>query len=234
MKTLGLLGGMSFESTVPYYQTINRTVNERLGGHRSARLVLYNVDFDPIVQALNDNRWDEILDTLETAARALEAAGAEALVICTNTIHTIAPELASRIALPLLHIVDPTADAIQQARFKTVGLLGTRFTMEEPCFRERLRARHRIEAIIPPETDREAIHRVIFDELCHGIVRDESRKTYQRVIDDLAERGAEGVILGCTEIAMLIGPDDVSIPTFDTTELHARSAARWALADAQG
>lgn len=235
LKTIGLLGGMSSESTVPYYQTINRTVNERLGGHHSARLVLYNVDFDPIVQALNDGRWDEILSALETATGALEAAGAEGLVICTNTIHAVAPELASRIGIPLLHIVDPTADAIQAAGIRTVGLLGTRFTMEQPFFRERLADRHGIETIIPDGSDRDVLHRVIFDELCHGIIRDESRHAYQRVIGDLGERGAEGVILGCTEIAMLIGPEDVAVPTFDTTELHARSAACWALdADPSG
>lgn len=231
MRTLGLLGGMSSESTVPYYQAINRTVNERLGGHHSARLVLYNVDFDPIVRALNDGHWTDILDILETATRALEAAGAEALVICTNTIHALAPELASRVDIPLLHIVDPTAEAIRQAGMPTVGLLGTRFTMERPFFRERLQDRYGIEAIVPDESERELVHRVVFEELCHGIICEESRRAYQRVIDGLAQRGAEGVILGCTEIALLIGPDDISVPAFDTTELHARSAALWALAD---
>jgi len=231
LKTLGLLGGMSSESTVPYYQTINRTVNERLGGHHSARLVLYNVDFDPIVGALNDGRWANILDTLEAATGALEAAGAEGFVICTNTIHAIAPDLAARINMPLLHIVDPTANAVTQAGLDTVGLLGTRFTMEEAFFRERLRADHGIEAMIPDEADRDLIHRVIYDELCLGTIREESRQAYQRIIADLAAQGAQGVILGCTEISLLIGPDDASVPTFDTTELHARYAANWALTD---
>ena len=235
LKTLGLLGGMSSESTVPYYRTINRTVNERLGGHHSAPLVLHSLDFEPVVRALTDGRWADILDTLETATRALEVAGAEGLVICTNTIHALAPDLASRIDIPLLHIVDPAADAIHAWGLRTVGLLGTRFTMEQAFFRDRLAERHGIEAIVPHESGRDVVHRVIFDELCHGLVRDESRQAYQRVIRGLADRGAEGVILGCTEIAMLIGPDDVSIPTFDTTELHARSAARWALdADPSG
>ncbi len=231
MKILGLIGGMSSESTVPYYQIINRTVNERLGGHHSARLLLYNVDFAPIVASLNEARWPDVLSTLESAACALERAGAEGLVICTNTIHAIAPDLAARIDMPLLHIVDPTAEAVRQAGLDTVGLLGTRFTMEEPFFRERLRDQHEIEAMTPDEAERELIHRVIYDELCRGVVREESRQAYQRIIADLAAQGAQGIILGCTEISLLIGPNDASVPTFDTTELHARYAANWALAE---
>ncbi|MFB6285623.1 MAG: aspartate/glutamate racemase family protein [Candidatus Bipolaricaulia bacterium] len=231
MKTLGLLGGMSPESTIPYYRTINRTVNQRLGGHHSAPLVIYNVDFDPIVRALDDGRWDEIIAILESDSQALEAAGAEGLVICTNTIHAIAPDLAARINIPLLHIVDPTAHAVTEAGLDTVGLLGTRFTMEEAFFRERLQAQHGIEAIIPDDADRDRIHRVIYDELCLGAIREESRQAYQRIIADLAAQGAQGIILGCTEISLLVGPDDASVPLFDTTELHARYAANWALTD---
>jgi len=230
LRTIGLIGGMSWESTVPYYRQINETVKQRLGGLHSARLVLYSVDFHEIEQLQHAGDWDAAGALLARAARALEAAGAGCVVVCTNTMHKVAPAIEAAVSVPLLHIADPTAAAIAQAGLATVGLLGTRFTMEQDFYVDRLRGRHGLEVLVPPPADRERVHRVIYEELCRGVVLDISRGEYRRVIADLVARGAQGVILGCTEISMLVAPPDSPVPLFDTTALHATSAAEWALA----
>lgn len=230
MKTLGLLGGMSWESTLPYYRLINEAVRERLGGLHSARLVLYSVDFAEVEQLQRAGAWDAAGALLADAARALHAAGAEALVLCTNTMHKVAPAIEAAVPVPLLHIADPTAQAIRAAGLHTVGLLGTRFTMEQPFYRERLQTRHGLTVLTPNEADRETVHRVIYDELCRGRVEPASRVAYRRVMADLVARGAQGIILGCTEIALLVDAGDAPVPLFDTTRLHARHAAAHALA----
>jgi aspartate racemase len=232
MKTLGLLGGMSWESTVPYYRIINETVRERLGGLHSARLILYSVDFHDIERRQQAGAWDEAGTILADAARALEAAGAQGLALCTNTMHKVAPAIEAAVTIPLLHIADPTAAAVKAAGLHTVGLLGTRFTMEQDFYRGRLTARHGLTVIIPDPADRAIVHRVIYEELCQGEVRAESRAQYRKILQRLVEAGAEGIILGCTEIALLVGPEDAPVLLFDTTGLHARSVALWALGDA--
>lgn len=230
MKTIGLIGGMSWESTVPYYRQINETVKQRLGGLHSARLVLYSVDFHEIEQLQHAGDWDAAGALLARAARALQAAGAECVVVCTNTMHKVAPAIEAAVAIPLLHIADPTAAAIARAGVSTVGLLGTRFTMEQAFYIERLRERHGLQVLTPPPADRDLVHRVIYEELCRGAVLDASRGEYRRVIGGLVERGAQGVILGCTEISLLVTQQDSPVPLFDTTAIHAVSAAEWALA----
>ena len=229
MKTIGLIGGMSWESTVPYYRRINELVKLRLGGLHSARIVLFSVDFHDIERLQHAGRWDEAGRCLASAARALEAAGADFLVLCTNTMHKVAAAIEGAVAIPLLHIADPTAAAVKQARMRTVGLLGTRFTMEQEFYRGRLETQHGIRVLVPAEADRELVHRVIYTELCLGVVLDQSRAAYREVIARLVERGAEGVILGCTEIGMLVSPPDSPVPLFDTTDIHASSAAEYAL-----
>lgn len=230
MKTLGLIGGMSWESTLPYYRLINEEVRARLGGLHSARLVLYSVDFHEIEVLQREARWDEAGAQLAAAARALDAAGAELLVLCTNTMHKVADAIEAATARPLLHIADPTAEAIRAAGLQRVGLLGTRFTMEQGFYRGRLEQRHGIEVIVPEVAEREQVHRIIYDELCLGEVRDDSRAVYRKVIAALVARGAQAVILGCTEIGLLVDADDASVPLFDTTVLHARRAVDLALA----
>ena len=232
MKTLGLIGGMSWESTIPYYRIINETVRERLGGLHSARIILYSVDFHDIERLQQAGAWDEAGTILADAARALEAAGAEGLALCTNTMHKVAAAIEAAVAIPLLHIADPTAAAVKQAGIHTVGLLGTRFTMEQEFYRGRLAERHGLVVLIPDPADREIVHRVIYEELCQGDLRAESRAQYRAIMQRMVEAGADSIILGCTEIALLVGPDDAPVPLFDTTRLHARSAARWALDDA--
>lgn len=225
MKTLGLLGGMSWESTLPYYRTINETVRERLGGLHSARLLLYSVDFAEVERLQHAGDWDAAGALLGRAAASLRDGGAQLLVICTNTMHKVADAVEAASGLPLLHIADPTGAAIRASGLRRIGLLGTRFTMEQAFYRQRLSERHGLEVIVPDEADRERVHRVIYDELCLGQVREPSRDAYRRIIASLAARGAQGVILGCTEIGLLIGPADVAVPLFDTTALHARAAA---------
>ena len=232
MKTLGLIGGMSWESTVPYYRIVNETVRERLGGLHSARLILYSVDFHDIERLQRAGVWDEAGKALADAARSLEAAGAEGLALCTNTMHEVAPAIEAAVTIPLLHIADPTAAAVKRAGFHTVGLLGTRFTMERDFYRGRLTAQHGLAVIVPDAADRESVHRVIYEELCRGDIRAESRARYREIMRRLVDAGAEGIILGCTEIASLVGSADAPVPLFDTTRLHARSAALWALGDA--
>lgn len=229
MKTLGLIGGMSWESTVPYYRLINQTVKQELGGLHSARLLLYSVDFAEIERLQMSGDWDTAGQVLADAARALRAGGAELLVICTNTMHKVADAVEAASGLPLLHIADATANEIRAQGLQRVGLLGTRFTMEQDFYRQRL-VGHGLEVLVPEADDRGIVHRVIYDELCLGQVRDESRQQYRRIIADLVARGAQGVILGCTEIGLLVGNDDASVPLFDTAALHARHAALAALA----
>jgi aspartate racemase len=229
MKTIGLIGGMSWESTVPYYRLINEAVRERLGGLHSAKVVLYSVDFHDIEQRMQRGEWEAVAVALAKAAALLESAGADFLVLCTNTMHKVAPAIEAAVGIPFLHIIDPTADAIKQAGLKTVGLLGTRFTMEQPFYRDRLQERHGLKVLIPDSEERAMVHRVIFDELCQGKVVDASRRDYARVIARLVEQGAEAILLGCTEISLLIGRQDCAVPLFDTTSLHARRAAEWAL-----
>jgi len=230
MKTIGLIGGMSWESTVPYYREINALVRLRLGGLHSARVALYSVDFADIEPLQRTDRWDEAGAALARAARAVEAAGADFLVLCTNTMHKVAPAIEAAVSIPLLHIADPTAEAVRRAGIRTIGLLGTRFTMEQDFYRERLQSRHGLEVLIPEARGREVVHRVIYEELCRGVVTEESRARYREVIAGLVRKGAGGVILGCTEIATLVSPSDSPVPVFDTTRLHAAAAVDLALA----
>jgi aspartate racemase len=229
MKTIGLIGGMSWESTVPYYQIINRTIGERLGGLHSAKILLHSVDFSEIDALQRADRWDEAGAILADIGAGLEAAGAEFLALCCNTMHRVAPAIEARVRVPLLHIADATARAVVDAGCRTVGLLGTRFTMEGEFLRSPLEAGHGVNVLLPPDKDRGIVHRVIYEELCRGRVLDPARREYRRIIADLAARGAQGVILGCTEIAMLVGDDDSPVPLFDTAAIHARAVAEFAL-----
>jgi len=220
---------MSWESTVPYYRVINETVGERLGGLHSARVVLYSVEFQEIERLQHADRWDDTAEILTAAARSIEAAGADFLVICTNTMHKVAAQIEEGIGIPLLHIADATAEEIKAAGVRTVGLLGTKFTMEHDFYRGRLEQNHGLEVVVPDEVGRDTVHRVIYEELCLGTVRDDSRAAFRKIIEDLVARGAEAVILGCTEISMLVKPEDSTVPVFDTTAIHARKAVDWAL-----
>jgi aspartate racemase len=230
VKTIGLIGGMSWESTVPYYRQINETIRERLGGLHSARIILYSVDFHDIERLQHAGDWQAAGVLLAEAARALQAAGAAFLVLCTNTMHTVASSIEAAVKIPLFHIADPTAAAIKRAGHSTVGLLSTRFTMEQAFYRARLTKRHGLRVIVPGLEDRAAIHRIIYDELCLGVVTTESRSLYQGIIENLASQGAQAIILGCTEISLLIAQEDSTVPLFDTTAIHARAAALEALA----
>ncbi|MDU4249308.1 aspartate/glutamate racemase family protein [Pseudomonas sp.] len=225
MKTIGLIGGMSWESTIPYYRQINERIKERLGGLHSAKVALFSVDFHEIERLQHAGDWDAAGRVLADAARSLKAAGADFLVLCTNTMHKVAPAIEAAVDIPLLHIADPTAEAIRAAGVSTVGLLGTRFTMEQAFYKDRLVDKFGLRVLTPNETDRQVVHRIIYEELCLGQIHDESRQEYRRIIATLVEQGAEAVILGCTEISLLVGPQDASVPLFDTTALHALQAA---------
>jgi aspartate racemase len=229
LKTIGLLGGMSWESTLEYYRIINETVKEKRGGLHSAECILYSVDFAEIEKLQHENRWDRALDRLTQACRSIEIAGADFLLICTNTMHKLAPEIQRQLSIPLLHIADPTAKKVRSAGLRTVALLGTRFTMEEDFYRGRLENPHGLKVLVPEEADREIIHRVIYDELCLGVIREASADNYTRIIGRLVNAGAEGVILGCTEIGLLVKPAAYNIPLFDTTRIHAEAAVDFAL-----
>jgi len=229
VKVIGLIGGMSWESTVPYYREINETIKARLGGLHSAKLILYSVDFHDIERLQHAGEWEAAGAMLADAARSLQAAGADFLVLCTNTMHKVAAHIEAAVEIPLFHIADPTALEIKSAGFSTVGLLGTRFTMEQAFYRDRLRERHGLEVLVPDAEDRELVHRVIYEELCLGRIVADSRALYRRVIADLASRGAQAIILGCTEISLLVDQKDSAVPLFDTTSIHARKAAEWAL-----
>jgi aspartate racemase len=228
MKTIGLIGGMSWESTVPYYRTINRVVGERLGGLHSAKIALYSVDFNDIEVLQREGRWDEAGEVLAAAARAVRSAGADVIVLCTNTMHKVAARIEAAVDVPLLHIADATAARVKSAGLTRVGLLGTKFTMEEDFYRGRLEQLHGL-TVLTPVDQRDTVHRVIYGELCLGNVLDDSRRAFRQVVRDLAARDAQGVILGCTEIGLLLGPEDASVPLFDTAAIHAEAAALWAL-----
>jgi aspartate racemase len=230
VKLLGLIGGMSWESTIPYYRHINQFVKERLGGLHSARLVLYSVDFHAVERLQHSGDWHGAGQLLAGAARSLEAAGADCVVLCTNTMHMVAPAIEAAVRIPLLHIADPTAEVIKAAGFAAVGLLGTRFTMEQDFYRERLTARHGLTVLTPSGADREVVHRIIYDELCLGKLLPTSREAYRKIISSLVAQGAQAIILGCTEISLLLSQSDSVVPLFDTTSIHALHAAAWALA----
>ena len=229
MKTIGLVGGMSWESTLEYYRVINEYTKERLGGFHSGKIVLYSVDFAEVETQQHEGRWDDLTRLMIDAAQRVERGGAELLVICTNTMHKMADDVQKGIRIPVLHIVDVTAEAIKSRSMKKVGLLGTRFTMEQDFYKGRLVRNHGFEVIVPEEKEREEIHRILYDELCLGEIKNRSKETFQRIIANLEARGAQGIILGCTEIPLLVSQEDYKIPLFDTTTLHARAAVDFAL-----
>jgi len=233
MRTLGLLGGMSWESTLPYYRYVNERVRERLGGLHSAKLVLYSVDFAEIERLQHLGDWDAAGRVLADAAQALERAGAQALVLCTNTMHRVLDVVEPAIRMPVIHIADATARRIRESSFSKVGLLATRFTMEQDFYRGRLEA-NGLEVLVPDADERTEIHRIIYEELCLGVIRDASRDTYRTIMANLVARGAEGLILGCTEIGLLVGASDTTVPVFDTTRIHADTAVDWALGELSG
>jgi aspartate racemase len=230
MKTIGLIGGMSWESSIEYYRIINEEVRDRLGKLHSAQSLMYSLDFAEVEKLQREGRWKEATESMVDAARRLEKGGADFLVICTNTMHKMADEVQSCIAIPLLHVVDATAESVKGRGVETVGLLGTRFTMEEDFYRGRLARKHGLDVQVPEAFDRERVHRVIYDELVAGELRQESKAALLQIIDGLIARGAKGIILGCTEIPLLIKDGDCSVPIFDTTRIHARAAAEMALA----
>lgn len=229
MKTIGIIGGMSWESTASYYAALNQGVAKSLGAWHSAKLVINSVDFHDIKEQQQAGQWDVMAQTLAQAAQSLERAGADFFLIATNTMHKVAETVAESVSIPFIHIADATALALQEAGVKKVGLLATRFTMEEGFYKNRLKDKFDIEPIIPNESDRILIHDVIYNELCLGKVLDESRQQYLAIIDRLVEQGAEAIILGCTEIALLVKPTDTDVPLFDTAQLHCDAAVRFAL-----
>lgn len=229
MKTIGLLGGMSWESTAVYYRLLNEKVKARLGGLHSARVLLHSVNFAPIAELQAAGKWDEAGAVLAGAAKGLEAAGADIMLIGTNTMHLVAPQVADAISVPLLHIADATAEAIKPMGIQKVGLLGTRFTMEKDFYKGHLRDHHGIETLVPDADDRDVIHRIIYEELCLGVVKEQSRDAYLTIIGKLKDAGAECIILGCTEICLLIEQQHISLPLFDTTSLHAEAAVNFAI-----
>jgi aspartate racemase len=229
VKTIGLLGGMTSESSLLYYKLINEMARERLGGNHSAKSVMVSVDFAEIEPRMERGEWAEVLTAMIATAQAIERGGADFLVLCTNTMHKFVEPIGRAISIPLLHIVDATAAEIKKRGMNTIGLLGTRFTMEEEFYRERLRDKHNIASLTPKKEDRELVHQVIMDELSRGIINPKSRDAYWRIMNDLAGKGAQGIILGCTEIPLLVKEDHGSIPLFDTTTIHARAAVDLAL-----
>src|SRR6478609_3560071 len=230
MKRIGLLGGMSWESSIEYYRLVNEIARERFGGLHSADCLLRSVDFAEIEVLQREGRWDEAGERLAAEARALAAGGAELLVLCTNTMHKVADAVTAAVDIPFVHIADTTAHAVRAAGLSTVGLLATGYTMEQDFYVGRLRDVHGLEVLVPLQDDRRIVHDVIYDELCVGVVKDESREEYRRIMRELADRGAQGILLGCTEIDLLVGPGDAPVPTFDTTRLHAERAVELALA----
>jgi len=229
MKTIGLIGGMSWESSIEYYRIINQVVQKKLGGVHSAKIVLISLDFAEIEDLQNSGDWEEATRIMVEAARRIEKGGAEIILICTNTMHLMAEEVQEKINIPLLHIADATARAVKQKELNTIGLLGTRFTMEKEFYRGRLETHHQLMVLIPDQEQREKVHQVIYEELVQGIIDDGSLNIYQEVIDSLVERGAQGIVLGCTEIGLLVKPEDVLVPVFDTMEIHALAAVEAAL-----
>jgi len=229
MKIIGLLGGMSWESTMGYYRIINETVKERLGGLHSAEMVIYSVDFQDIEQLQHKGEWDRLTEIMVRCAQYIQKAGADFLLIATNTMHLMAEEIERKLPIPLLHIADATAEEIGNQGITTVGLLGTCFTMEKDFYRGRLIKKHGLNVLIPNREDRKLVHKVIYEELCQGIINKQSEREYHRIIDDLSNQGAQGIILGCTELSLLVKLDKAAVPLFDTMEIHACKAVDWAL-----
>ncbi|MEM9978475.1 MAG: aspartate/glutamate racemase family protein [Cyanobacteria bacterium P01_D01_bin.2] len=229
MKTIGLLGGMSWESTVGYYRAINEGVKHRLGGLHSAKIALYSVDFEPIETLQHEGNWDEMANILSEAALGVQAAGADFLLICTNTMHKVAPQIEAAIDIPLLHIADAIADTLAAQGIHKAGLLGTAFTMEQDFYKDRLAKKHGLDVLIPNNRDRETVHRIIYQELCLGKLEPGSQTDYLRIMDALAKEGAEAIILGCTEIGMLVKQTDTDIRLFDSTTIHAEKAVEYAV-----
>lgn len=229
MKTIGLLGGMSWESTSSYYEIINKEVQKRLGSLHSAKIAMFSVDFEEIERLQHSGNWDKLGDILAQYAQNIESAGADFLVICTNTMHKVAPQIESAINIPILHIADATAKELVKDGVKKVGLLGTAFTMEQDFYKGRLQEKFNLEVLTPIREDRDLVHKVIYNELCLGECKDSSKLEYLRVIDDLANKGAEGIILGCTEIGLLVKQSDTKIKLYDTTAIHAKAAVDYSL-----
>lgn len=229
MKTIGLLGGMSWESTQGYYQQINTGIKQKLGGLNSAQVALYSVNFEPIEACQHKGDWNETANILSKAAQNVEAAGADFLLICTNTMHKVADQIGESVSIPILHIADATAEVIKQQGISKVGLLGTAFTMEQDFYKGRLSDKHGIDVLVPDQADREVVHQIIYQELCLGIVDENSKQSYLTIIDKLASAGAQAVILGCTEIGMLVQQHDTNVTLLDTTKIHADKAVELAL-----
>jgi aspartate racemase len=229
MKTIGLLGGMSWESSLEYYKIVNQKVKELLGGHHSCECIMYSVDFDPIKKLQHEERWEELTQIMIKTARKIEQGGAEMLTICTNTMHKMYDDVQKSISIPILHIADATAEAIKEKNLETIALLGTKFTMQHDFYKGRLIKNHGINVLTPDGDDLEAVHNIIYDELVLGEIKNASREKYKQIIEQLAKKGAQGVILGCTEIPLLIKQQDVSIPVFDTTTIHAEKTVEFAV-----
>ena len=229
MKIIGMIGGMSWESTLEYYRILNEEIKSRLGGFHSAQCILYSVDFAEIEKLQHESKWEEATELMVKAAKRVERGGAEFIIICTNTMHLMADSVQSSIGIPLLHIVDATAEEIKKKQFNRVGLLGTRFTMEHHFYRNRLKENYGIDAIIPPEEHRKIIHDILYNELCLGEIKKRSKEKFRKIIEDLVVRGAQGIILGCTEIPLIVDQKEYSIPLFDTTLIHSKAAVDFAL-----
>ena len=229
MKTIGMLGGMSWESSAEYYRIINEGIHAKLGGVHSAKSVMYSVDFGEIEELQRQGRWDEATQMMIDAARRVEAGGADFLIICTNTMHKMADEVQASVKIPLLHIADATAERVVSRSIKKIGLLGTRFTMEEDFYKGRLEKKFGLNVVIPNASEREIVHRVIYDELVIGVIKSSSRDQYKQIIDSLVREGVEGIILGCTEIGLLVKAEDSRVPLFDTTQIHAEAAVELAV-----
>ncbi len=231
MKTIGLLGGMSWESTASYYKAVNEEVKARLGGLHSAKISMHSVDFHEIEQLQHQGKWDQTAEILSQAAISIEKAGADFILICTNTMHKVAPQIEQQLSIPLLHIADATAEELKKDGITTVGLLGTRFTMEQDFYKGRLTDNHGIEVMVPDEHEQSVVHDVIYKELCLGEINPSSRSAYLAIIEKLHNQGAQAIILGCTEIALLVRPSDTNVPLYDTAQIHAVKGVEWALND---
>ena len=229
MKTIGMIGGMSWESSLEFYRIINLTVKERLGGLHSAKSIMYSIDFEEVEVLQREDKWDEAALIMIDAAQRVERGGADFIVLCTNTMHKLAAEIQASVEIPILHIADATADAIKAQGINKVGLLGTKYTMEEDFYKGRLQDDFGIDIVIPTENERQVVHDVIYNELCVGKLHDSSREKFIDIINNLIEKGAKSIILGCTEIPLLVKPEDIDVPLFDTTRIHAKAAVDYAL-----
>ncbi|TDF39743.1 aspartate/glutamate racemase family protein [Alteromonadaceae bacterium M269] len=229
MKTIGMLGGMSWESTATYYQLLNQGIKKRLGGLHSAKIYLHSVDFAEIESLQRQGEWSTMANMLTTEAQKMQQSGADFLVICTNTMHKVAPEIEEKLDIPVLHIADALANVLLADGVSRVGLLGTRFTMEQDFYKTRLSQKHGIEVVVPSENERNLVHEVIYEELCRGVIKESSRQAYVQIINSLSEQGAQAVILGCTEISLLVKPENTALPLYDTTAIHAEAAVSMAL-----